>query len=64
LLGASVHAGLHGPYPDLNDLHDGDPKMAIDFRRVYATVLENWLRCPSEGLLRGKFGPLALLREA
>src|SRR5262249_38292210 len=32
LLGGSVQAGLHGPYPNLHDLQDGDPKHAIDFR--------------------------------
>jgi uncharacterized protein (DUF1501 family) len=31
----------------LLDLEDGDLKMTTDFRRVYATVLEDWLRLPA-----------------
>ena len=46
LLGGGVKAGVHGPYPDLQDLADGDPKFAIDFRRVYAAVLGGLARCP------------------
>jgi uncharacterized protein (DUF1501 family) len=56
LLGQGVRPGLHGPYPNLQDLDaGGDPKHAIDFRQVYAAVLERWLGCPSEKVLGGKF---------
>ncbi len=61
LLGSAVKAGLHGPYPDLRDLADGDPKFAIDFRRVYATLLDRWLSCPSEKVLGEKYEPLPVL---
>jgi uncharacterized protein (DUF1501 family) len=61
LLGSAVKSGLHGPYPNLRDLADGDPKHAIDFRRVYATLLDRWLSCPSEKVLGGKFEPLPVL---
>ncbi len=61
LLGDAVKSGLHGPYPNLRDLADGDPKFAIDFRRVYATLLDRWLSCPSEKVLGEKFEPLPVL---
>jgi uncharacterized protein (DUF1501 family) len=61
LLGAAVKPGLHGPYPNLRDLQDGDPRHAIDFRQVYATLLQAWLGCPAEKVLGGKFEPLAVL---
>jgi uncharacterized protein (DUF1501 family) len=61
LLGGGVRPGLHGPYPNLQDLHDGDPKHALDFRRVYATVLDQWLGCPSGKVLAGKFEHLPVL---
>ena len=64
LAGPAVKAGLHGPHPDLRDLADGDPQFAIDFRRVYATVLDGWLGCPSEKVLGGKFARLPLLDKA
>jgi uncharacterized protein (DUF1501 family) len=64
LLGRSVKSGLHGSCPDLGDLEGGDPRHAIDFRRVYSTVLENWLGCPSKGILGGAFEHLPLLQRA
>jgi hypothetical protein len=63
LLGRPVQAGLHGPYPDLAHLKDGDPVHAIDFRRVYATVLERWLKLPAEASLGEPFEPLPLFRS-
>ncbi len=63
LAGPAVKAGLHGPYPNLQDLEDGDPKFALDFRRVYATLLDQWLGCPAEKVLGGPFEPLSLLRK-
>jgi uncharacterized protein (DUF1501 family) len=65
LLGSLVQPGPHGPYPNLRDLDDGgDPKHAIDFRQVYATVLDQWLGCPSEKVLAEKFAHLPVLRKA
>jgi uncharacterized protein (DUF1501 family) len=40
---------------------DGDLKMTVDFRRVYATILEGWLGLRSEGALGGAFERLPLL---
>ena len=53
--GPSVASGVLGPRPDLEALVDGDVPYAIDFRRVYATVLQDWLNIAagffqSEGL--------------
>src|SRR5207244_12020389 len=61
LLGQSVKAGLHGPYPNLRNLQDGDPEHAIDFRQIYATVLDHWLKCPSEQVLGQKFAHLPVV---
>jgi uncharacterized protein (DUF1501 family) len=60
LLGRAVKGGLHGPYPDLTHLQDGDPKHAIDFRQVYASVLEQWLGLPAASPLGESFKPLPL----
>ena len=59
--GAGVKGGLIGAMPSLTDLEQGEPKMTTDFRRIYATVLDQWLNCPSEPVLGGKFGHLPLL---
>jgi uncharacterized protein (DUF1501 family) len=62
VLGPAVRSGVYGPYPNLSDLDEGgDPKHAIDFRQVYATLLDGWLGCPSEKVLGEKFLPLPLL---
>ncbi len=63
LIGRPVQGGLHGPYPNLAHLKDDDPEHAIDFRRVYATVLERWLKLPAEATLGTPFEPLPLFRS-
>jgi uncharacterized protein (DUF1501 family) len=63
LAGPGVKAGLVGEAPKLLDLQDGDLKMAVDFRRVYATVLEDWLGLPSKPALAGTFDKLPLFRS-
>ena len=62
LLGRPVDSGLHGPYPDLTRLEDGDPRHAIDFRNIYATVLDQWLGVPHRDVLGAAFDALPLLR--
>jgi len=59
LAGGSVHAGLHGKMPSLEkkDLHDGDVQFNVDFRSVYATVLEKHLGVKS-GPVLGRSFPL------
>ena len=60
LAGRAVRSGLIGTYPSLADLEDGDLKMTVDFRRVYAAVLEGWLGLQAKGALGGSFEPLPL----
>ena len=40
VLGGGVKGGLHGAYPSLSDLQDGDLKHAVDFRSVFATLAQ------------------------
>ena len=54
--------GLVGATPSLLDLdpkHD-DSRVGIDFRRVYATVLEKWLGLPTKDALGREFERLPL----
>jgi uncharacterized protein (DUF1501 family) len=57
LAGPSVKGGLVGEHPSLEEskLDDGDLRYHTDFRSVYATLLDDWLGCPSEAVLNGKF---------
>ena len=43
LCGPRVKGGVIGTLPSLTDLDRGEPKMTTDFRRVYATILNDWL---------------------
>lgn len=54
LFGPGVKPGVHGAHPSLTDLQEGGGgslKHTVDFRSVYATVLEKWLNIPSEPVL-------------
>ena len=62
LAGAGVRPGLVGRTPSLTDLEDGDLKVGLDFRRVYAAVLDGWLGLPAEPTLGGAFGTVPLFR--
>jgi uncharacterized protein (DUF1501 family) len=62
LAGSSLAAAIHGPTPNLADLEDGDVRMAIDFRQVYATLLDRWLEIPSAAVLGGSYEPLGLFK--
>jgi len=38
IMGGTVKGGLHGAYPPLSDLEDGDLRYTVDFRNVFATL--------------------------
>jgi uncharacterized protein (DUF1501 family) len=63
VVGDRMKAGLLGEYPSLapTDLFEGDIKYKVDFRSVYASVLENWLHTRSEPILGRRFQPLQLV---
>jgi uncharacterized protein (DUF1501 family) len=62
LAGTHIQSGLIGSYPSLTDLVDGDLKMTVDFRRIYAAVLEDWLGLASKNALNGTFERMPLFR--
>jgi uncharacterized protein (DUF1501 family) len=61
VIGSGVQGGLHGQHPSLTDLDDGNLKMTTDFRRVYATMIQEWLGYKdSASILKGSFDSLPL----
>ena len=60
--GKSIKQGVVGKHPSLKDLDQGDLKFGIDFRNVFASVLENWLETPSAAILGKGFAPVSLLK--
>ncbi|MEO7933913.1 MAG: DUF1501 domain-containing protein [Chthoniobacterales bacterium] len=55
LTGGAIAPGVHGKAPSLTDLDHGDLKYTTDFRSIYATVLDKWLKTDSRKVLQGKF---------
>jgi uncharacterized protein (DUF1501 family) len=63
IVGNQVKGGLLGQYPSLapQDLYQGDIKYNVDFRSVYAGVLESWLKTKSAPILGKQFSPLQVV---
>jgi len=61
VLGGAIKPGLFGKYPSLTDLDHGDLKFNTDFRSVYGTVLDRWLKAPSQTVLGRKFSSLSIV---
>lgn len=65
VIGDNVKGGLYGQAPSLTDLDRfGDPKTHVDFRSVYATVLERWLDADPVELMGAAYEDLGLFRGA
>lgn len=60
LSGGTVKAGVHGDHPSLTDLDDGDLKFHTDFRRIYATLLDDWLGISSHEILGDHYEKLKI----
>ncbi|MDQ3194067.1 MAG: DUF1501 domain-containing protein, partial [Bacteroidota bacterium] len=59
LIGGNLNSpGLYNSMPDLSNLEDGDLKYEIDFRDIYATLLNKWLDADDRLVLGDKFNYL------
>lgn len=63
LAGPAVRGGPIGEHPKLDDLDSGDLRGPTDFRRVYATLLDQWLGVNSRGVLGAEFAHLPILKK-
>jgi len=61
LVGDTVRAGFHGDQPSLTDLDNGDLKTTVDFRAVYAEVLDKVLGADPTRVLDQTPTPLGLI---
>jgi uncharacterized protein (DUF1501 family) len=61
LIGGGVKGGLYGEYPSLDDLDNGDLRYSVDFRSVYATIVEKWFGIPSRAVVEGTFPTMGML---
>ena len=65
VIGEQVKGGLYSEYPSLKqgDLEDGgDLLHTVDFRSVYATLLEDWLGLDSRPIVGGAFEPVPFIQ--
>lgn len=62
IIGKQVNGGLYGKHPSLTDLDEnGNFKMTTDFRRVYATMIKEWMGYEdTKTLLKGDFPSLGV----
>lgn len=59
LLGSRVNGGILGDAMTATP----EPSAATDFRRIYATLLEDWLACPADAVLDRTWDKLPLVRN-
>lgn len=55
IVGSQVKGGMYGEAASLTSLDNGDLKYTVDFRTVYATILERWLAADSAEILGKHF---------
>jgi len=60
--GGRVRGGLYGQAPQFDRLENGNLVHAVDFRSMYATVLERWWGVGASSALGGRFATLDVLR--
>ena len=56
--GGLKEKGVLNAMPDLSDLNDGDLKHKVDFKNVYATVLNKWLGADDKMILGSKYSQM------
>ena len=62
VLGGQVKGGLYGQRPALDRLDgNGNLSFAVDFRDIYATVLERWWGVSASVALRGRFAAMTFV---
>ncbi|MFC0216293.1 DUF1501 domain-containing protein [Paenibacillus chartarius] len=61
VIGGKVKGGLYGEYPSLSNLVSEDLKYEVDFRSVYYTLIDKWLRGDAKSVLGRSYETLAFL---
>jgi len=64
VFGPSIKPGLHGSYPSLANLDQGDLVHTVDFRSVYADILDHWMAIDSGKALGAHYDHMGLFAKA
>ena len=59
--GKLKNPGIFNEAPNLSNLDQGDLIYSVDFRKIYASVLKNWLNVDPDKILLEKFKPLDII---
>jgi len=59
--GKLKNPGIFNEAPNLSDLDNGDLMYTVDFRKIYASVLKNWLGVNPGDVLLNKYKPLDII---
>ncbi len=63
LVGGKVKAGTVGTHPSLEKIPDGNLVHSIDFRQVYASILDHWLGIDHKPILGQSFKPVEVFKS-
>jgi uncharacterized protein (DUF1501 family) len=55
IVSSAIKGGIYGDYPSLTNLDNGDLKYSVDFRKVYATILDRWFGADSREVLGANY---------
>ncbi len=59
--GGNLRRAIVGNPPNLSETENGGVKHTVDFRQVYAAILDRWLAVSSQEVLGASFSPIPLL---
>jgi len=63
LVGKAVSGGVYGEHASLTSLDEGDLKYAIDYRQIYASILDKWFGLDPHEVLGKNFEEINLLEK-
>jgi uncharacterized protein (DUF1501 family) len=64
LVGGKMRSGILGDHPSLTKIPQGNLQHSIDFRSVYASVLDRWLGVSSKDVLGGEFPVMDVFKNS
>ncbi len=65
IIGKPVTGGHYGRMPSLTDLEDGNLRYTTDYRRIYSTLIQGWMRHEQPAaILRDEFSPIPIFQRS
>lgn len=61
VVGSAVNGGVYGEHPSFTNLDEGDLKYGIDYRQVYATIVDRWFGLDAHEILGKNFEQMGFI---